>query len=111
MKKNEITIGAVYSVKVSGRIVPVKIVKANPDGGWEGTNLATRKSVRIKSAQRLRRRVRDPEAPNVKSATGAKKADKATTKANTPKQRHTGQRGATSGDTEIDQVSATWTRG
>jgi len=99
MKKNEITIGAIYSAKVSGRIVPVKIVKVNPHGGWDAVNLTTKKSVRIKSAQRLRRRVSDPKAPKAKSATGAKRAAKATTKAKTPKQRHTGQRGATSGDT------------
>jgi len=54
MKKNEVEVGGVYSAKVSGNIVPVRIDRENPRGGWEGTNLKTKKSVRIKSAQRLR---------------------------------------------------------
>jgi len=54
MKKNEIEVGGVYSAKVSGNIVPVRIDSESPRGGWEATNLKTKKSVRIKSAQRLR---------------------------------------------------------
>ena len=54
MKKNEVKTGVVYSAKVSGNIVPVRIDKENPRGGWDGTNLVTKKSVRIKSAQKLR---------------------------------------------------------
>jgi hypothetical protein len=34
--------------------VPVRLDKTNPHGGWEGVNLRTKKSVRVKSAQRLR---------------------------------------------------------
>ncbi len=54
MKKHEVKTGVVYSAKVSGNIVPVRIDKENPRGGWDGTNLVTKKSVRIKSAQKLR---------------------------------------------------------
>jgi len=54
MKKNEVEVGGVYSAKVSGNIVPVRIDRENPRGGWDATNLKTKKSVRVKSAQRLR---------------------------------------------------------
>ena len=55
MKKNEITIGATYIAKVSDKLVEVRIDGENSHGGWDATNLATQKKVRIKSAQRLRR--------------------------------------------------------
>ena len=54
MKQNEVQIGGVYSAKVSGNIVQVRIVRQNPRGGWDGLNLKTNKAVRIKSARRLR---------------------------------------------------------
>jgi len=59
MKKADIQIGATYLVKVTGNLVTVKIDRENPRGGWDGTNLKTKRSVRIKSAQRMRRRVAD----------------------------------------------------
>jgi len=54
MKKNEIHIGGQYTCKVSDKIVVVKITGENPHGGWDAINLKTNKTVRIKSAQRLR---------------------------------------------------------
>jgi len=54
MKKSDVKVGATYSAKVSGSVVPVRIDRENPSGGWDGTNLKTKKAVRIKSAQRLR---------------------------------------------------------
>jgi hypothetical protein len=54
MKKESVKLGAVYAAKVSGEVVPVRLDKTNPHGGWDGTNMRTKKSVRIKSAQRLR---------------------------------------------------------
>jgi len=66
MKKNEVKMGAVYTAKVSDRLVPVRIDSENPKGGWDATNLATNKKIRIKSAQRLRAKVKAP-----KSAKGA----------------------------------------
>ena len=93
MKKNEVKVGHVYKAKVTGKVVPVEIVSANPNGGWEGKNLSTGKSVRIKSAQRLRE-----EKPVAKRAatspTRAKTAAKATKDAKPARKRHTGQRGA-----------------
>jgi hypothetical protein len=43
-----------YSAKVSDKVVVVRIDGENPHGGWDATNTATSKKVRIKSAQRLR---------------------------------------------------------
>ena len=54
MKKADVKLGGVYAAKVSGKVVPVRIDAENPRGGWDATNTATRKKVRIKSAQRLR---------------------------------------------------------
>lgn len=55
MKKEDVQIGATYEVKVTNAFVPVTIIEAHPNGGWNGTNQKTGKAVRIKSAQRLRR--------------------------------------------------------
>lgn len=57
MKKDEIKIGQCYEAKVSDRVVSVRIDSANSHGGWNATNTATGKRIRIKSAQRLRRAV------------------------------------------------------
>jgi hypothetical protein len=54
MKKADVKIGATYRAKVSGKLVDVRIDAECTGGGWTATNLATKKSVRIKSAQRLR---------------------------------------------------------
>jgi hypothetical protein len=55
MKKNEIKIGETYMAKVSGRVVPVRILGESFCGGWVGLNTKTNHRVRIKSAQRLHR--------------------------------------------------------
>ncbi len=95
MKKSEIKIGHVYNAKVTGKIVPVQIVSANPRGGWDGKNLSTGKSVRIKSAQRLREEKpaakRAATSPTrAKTAKKATKDAKATPKADTAKRRGDG---------------------
>lgn len=54
MKKHEVRIGGTYLAKVTNNVVPVRIDNENHHGGWDATNLATNKKVRIKSAQRLR---------------------------------------------------------
>ncbi|MBI1338065.1 MAG: hypothetical protein GC164_14050 [Phycisphaera sp.] len=63
MKKNEIRIGGTYMAKVTDKVVPVRIDVENPHGGWDATNLATNKKVRIKSAQRLRGPAPERTAP------------------------------------------------
>ena len=55
MKKNEVVIGGRYLAKVSGRVVPVRITGESPYGGWDAVSEETRRAVRIKSPQRLRR--------------------------------------------------------
>lgn len=54
MKKNEVKVGGTYLAKVTDKVVPVRLDRDHPQGGWTGTNLVTGKTVRIKSAQRLR---------------------------------------------------------
>jgi hypothetical protein len=54
MKKKDVELGKIYTVKVSGRIVPVRILRLSPYGGWVGQNLITTREVHIKTAGRLR---------------------------------------------------------
>ena len=54
MKKSTVKLHELYAARVSGEVVPVRLDKDNPHGGWDGTNMRTKKQVRIKSAQRLR---------------------------------------------------------
>ena len=54
MKKTDVHIGKQYTAKVTNKLVVVEIITDNPHGGWDAKNLATGKTVRIKSAQRLR---------------------------------------------------------
>ncbi|MCK4603010.1 MAG: winged helix-turn-helix domain-containing protein, partial [Phycisphaerae bacterium] len=92
--------GKVYSAKVTGKMVPVRIDAVNPHGGWEATNLVTKKRIFIKSAQRLRGlaatwpgKATTPEAkPAAKVATPAKKSAKAAKDATTTKKADTGER-------------------
>jgi hypothetical protein len=55
MKKADVVIGKIYVVKVSGRETKVRLDRESPYGGWVGTNLATSREVRIRSAAKLRR--------------------------------------------------------
>ena len=73
MKKNEVKVGGRYSAKVSDKVVVVRIDVESPHGGWDATNEATGKKVRIKSAQRLRGAVHKskPMALAIPSQAGA----------------------------------------
>lgn len=55
MKNADVKIGEVYIAKISGRLVPVKILEESPYGGWIGRNTITERTVRIRSSQKLRR--------------------------------------------------------
>ena len=104
MKKTEVKLGSTYKAKVSGNLVSVKITHKNPHGGWDGLNLKTNKTVRIKSAKRLRGAVNRPatrkkivslaeyeaEAKAQHAAIASGKASKDTT---LPEKRDTGERG------------------
>ena len=54
MKAKDVQIKGVYLAKVSGSLAKVRIDRVSPFGGWDGTNLETGRSVRIRTAQRLR---------------------------------------------------------
>ncbi len=78
MKKNEVKVGKLYIAKVSDKLVTVRIDSANTRGGWNATNTATGKTIRIKSAQRLRGAARgvakteESETPKPKAAKDGK---------------------------------------
>jgi len=77
MKKNEVQVGGVYTAKVSDKLVAVRIEAENRHGGWDATNLATGKKVRIKSPQRLRDEVEADDAKPGASAPQLKAIAKA----------------------------------
>jgi hypothetical protein len=54
MKKADVKVGSTYMAKVSGTLAEVRITGENAHGGWDAVNVATKRPVRIKSAQRLR---------------------------------------------------------
>ena len=54
MKKADVKIGGIYLAKVSQQLTKVQLVRESPYGGWDATNLATGRTVRIKTAARLR---------------------------------------------------------
>ena len=98
MKQSDVKIGATYQVKVASNLVPVKIVRPHDSGGWEGTSVKTGKTIRIKTAQRLRRQLADAPRP-------AKELTKATTNAKVETKRDTGERGATGAKRETKPMS------
>ncbi len=54
MTKSEVKIGRYYATKISGKMTIVKIEAKSPHGGWTGRNIFTNRTVRIKSAAKLR---------------------------------------------------------
>lgn len=76
MKKAEVKIGGVYRAKVSDKLTDVRIDQANVQGGWDATNLATNKRIRIKSAQRLREASPTKPASKAKAPPAAKQTAK-----------------------------------
>jgi len=58
MQKHNVQIGTTYIVKVSGTLAKVRITREHPRGGWYGTNLATGREIRIRTAARLRSEVK-----------------------------------------------------
>ena len=57
MQKQNVHIGTTYIVKVSGTLAKVRLTREHPRGGWYGTNLATGREIRIRTAARLRKEV------------------------------------------------------
>lgn len=57
MRKSEVEIGATYTAKISENLTEVRIHSICAYGGWYATNLRTGRSVRIKSAAKLRERI------------------------------------------------------
>ena len=83
MKKNEVKIGHIYTAKVTDKIVDVRIDAENRHGGWDATNLATGKKIRIKSPARLRSAKGGHKSPTSAKKEKATKEPKAKTGANT----------------------------
>ena len=75
MKKSEITLGAFYQAKISGRLTVIQLDYESEYGGWYGTNLATSKQVRIRSAAKLRKQVSRPAAEFFQESTRKRTAN------------------------------------
>ena len=65
MQKQDIRIGSTYIVKVSGTLTKVRITREHDRGGWYGTNLATGREIRIRTAARLRKEVTPASNPRL----------------------------------------------
>jgi hypothetical protein len=74
MKKDQVQIGGTYVAKVSGQLARVRIDAESRFRGWDATNVSTRRKVRIKSAQRLRREVPPEKAGGPMAAPAPKVA-------------------------------------
>ena len=111
MKKNEVKIGDVYTAKVTDKVVPVRI-DAVKGTGWSATNMATGKTIYIKSAQRLRDKYRGktdvPKAGQENARTDDKgaKSPGTTTNDNQPKATSSAQK-ATGSPTSATGAKAT----
>ena len=64
MKKRDVRIGATYSAKISGRVVPVTLLEV-AGSGWKARNETTGRVVRIKSAAKLREELSAAPKPPV----------------------------------------------
>lgn len=62
MLRRDVVLGGVYTAKVSNVVVNVRLDTVNRFGGWNATNLATGRAVRIKSAGKLRSIVSTPDS-------------------------------------------------
>jgi len=109
MKKDEVTVGGHYAVKISGKISTVRIIAEDRHGGWSGINVSTNKSVRVKSAAKLREEVepdgtpiRKPKAASSKPAKAAESTAKAAAVAAPG-----GEHGDAEADSTQDTTSAT----
>jgi len=105
MKQNEVQIGATYLVKVASNLVPVEITREHDGGGWEGTSVKTGKTIRIKSAQRLRKRLGDVPGTAGKPAKATKDA-KADPKRDTAKRRAKGGKRDANGEKPMSLLDA-----
>ncbi len=82
MTKAKVSIGTTYIVKVSGKLAKVRLTRECEYGGWYGTNLATGREIRIRTAARLRSaitaagatrldQIRNPRAEGMSYATAS----------------------------------------
>lgn len=54
MQKQNVKVGTTYIVKVNSTLVKVRLTCEHDRGGWYGTNLATGREIRIRTAASLR---------------------------------------------------------
>ena len=74
MQKQNVHIGTTYIVKVSGTLAKVRLTREHERGGWCGTNLATGREIRIRTAARLRSEV--PPAQRISHDAAGRIVDK-----------------------------------
>ena len=94
MQAKEVGLGGIYAARVSDKVVPVRLEAESEGGGWQATNMRTGKTVRIKSARRLRFPWPTEGANEDKAEAKPKKAVKNATRANTGRQGKTSGLGA-----------------
>src|SRR5438552_1629462 len=63
MKKVDVSVGKNYLARISGKLTHVRLLRVNPLGGWDGINLRTGRSVRIRTGAKLRKEIVAANAP------------------------------------------------
>jgi hypothetical protein len=53
MLRSQIETGSTYLARVSGKVVPLKILRKLPTGGWRALNMLSGRKIRVKSGRRL----------------------------------------------------------
>ena len=71
MQAEQIEVGATYTASISRKKVRVRIKCEHPKGGWNAVNLASKRPVHIKSADKLIQRI-DESANKTGKALGKK---------------------------------------
>jgi hypothetical protein len=100
MKKEEIKISGLYTMKVGKNTIAVRIMSQNPDGHWVGVNAKTNKEVIIKSADRL---CGVYHAKSGRAAQCAKTTAEPNAVATSKKERNTAKPGGLSGAVKVLQ--------
>jgi hypothetical protein len=77
MKKAEVQCGGFYVAAVRGQEAVVQVTRTAPTGGGDASNLRTRREIRVRTAQRLRRFATEGEVDRARAGFKHRKTGRA----------------------------------
>lgn len=109
MKEQQVKIGQVYKTKIGRNIVGVRVMKENPEGGWDTVSIKNGTEILIKTATRLlglwnpkEQKTGESAGDKTKpAAQGGKESKEATKPTNSGKKRDTTQGGGLSAAVKV----------